>query len=1369
MPVTPHDLLPEQNIEVEGSDLPQWKIIWDAARNNALKGDFDEALHFYKALLKMKNNLDEARWEMARLLMYLKRWDEAVEPLERLTGSEPDSTLYISSLGKVMWEMKQYERAVDLFHKIYLSNPTDQMALAGLVEGLTKLERKDEALPYLEQLSRQEPTNRGVRRYLAFLFYDEKKYEKARPHFTILTRSEEVEPDVLYKTAKTYGYLGLDLQAAIYWERFLARQPENLEGHRVLSQYYVKSNQPERAIQHIKALVNIKPDDVILYTRLGEAYEKSGDREKALHFYERYLERVPEDQEVKQRLLKLTAVGPGEKTALSLSDQYSITESGKKSAELAEAILNYKEANRFRDTIPFYRELLERTPGNQKVLAALADDLIVLGEREGQISMVKCLSEIAMDNIGLYKSMADLFEQLKRDDELLAVLHKTYDLAPGDDATTRKLAILYLQKGELLKSREFFGKLSDAGCRDIKCLEAGAELSEKLRRPEHELRYYEALLKKQPDRYTVRLRVINLAANLGLLDNAVYHAGYLQHIPSVREKFDLKILLADAYMKSGYLSRARERYRKIIDELSLQKDAEAEQLRLRSWLGIAESYKEVGLIYEAEQSLRVALATEKNRLPFLEYLFQLALNSGDVSTAAIWLQAFNNEQEKLGPAAAAQFGLAWKKHILRAEMAAAENDFNQAVQMCRKALSSLIHQGMGIKNHNDLFSNGSARFRINIHLAANLISAGEFSEAENILRGLQDKDRVEPESFVLLEQLYKSAGKRALAEDVAAEAEDFAEEDFGRKLALIKLYRKYNNLLRYLEFSETALKMMPDSLLAQRQIVEARIANGAYLKALALLDQLQSSYPDNSWLLSRQVELLARTGNFPEALAIGDVILAENPARADIVLLKARILWEMNRWKDSVELYESITSPLVEDILKSKIPEVALTVTPDQRKDAWWELLAFSKKSSNLSELIMSPFQAVDFSEKSQVVNTIAAQYFALYQWQKRLSWELSVRRSVMRRDYYHAANMLEDLIEEYGRVDFLVYDLGGLYSKLDRLGDEAVIYRELELRNADFPGLSEAVQRNNLKRRPQVFFTYAILEDDGWNGYKAVRQKIMRGGGWYYQSVNRKWSMDLARTDYESTDDAQEIWGLRTKLMYDAKISPTLSISLGGGVEELENGYGTIPLFYGSITGELADAVWAAFSVKQDKIPDTLASLKRNIKRRDYKIEFIFDVLPRVVLGGFHDYIDYSDSNWTKNYTLWASYILLPEPTLLKISYNYDFYDSREGQKQGAVTADGFALDDHPYWSPQNYWITRFSLYLKHHLSNDALARGIPSYYTLEYSLGYDSYDNDLHELKAGLNIEIAKNYILGGSYGYVDLDVCQYHETSLSIMYRW
>jgi tetratricopeptide (TPR) repeat protein len=1370
IPVTPHALLPEQSIEIVGEEVPQWKTVWDRARKNALHGDFEESLRLYRALLVMKSNLEEARWELARLLMYLKRWDEAAEPLEFLVGSEPENTLYLSSLGKVMWEMEQYERAVDLFKKIYSGNPTDQMALAGLVEGLTKLDRKSEALPYLEQLSRQEPTNRGVRRYLAFLFFDEKNYERARPHFTILARSEEVEPGVLYKTAKTYEYLGLNQQASIYWDRFLVREPQSIEAHQFLTQYYEKAGQLDRALSHLQTLLENNSENAALFVRIGETYEKVGDHDKALLYYQKYLEQFPEDHDVQRRVVSITAPTRREKQTLAPVDQYFATDSEKKSANLKKSILQYEAAGRYQDAIPLYRQLIELSPEDPEIIEALVNNLLVIGENKGKISMVKYLSDIVPDNISLYRSVAELLRRLKREEELIEILHKAHEIDSGDSAIIQELAILYLKKDELLLSEEYFVKLSGFQCGNIQCLQGRASLSEKLNRPEHELKDYEALLKKQPNRYRIRLRVISLAADMGLLDTAVYHAGYLQNMPSVGENLELKILLADAYKEAGYFTRAMERYRSVLEKLSHEKDAEAEHFRIRSWVGIAESYKESGLFYEAEQALRSALADEENHSPILEALFQLSLYTGDIGLGEIWLQAIKHEMDGLHTEGTTQSNFVWKRQILLAEMLAAAGDYEQAVAHSRKAQSSLIKRRGGDDYRKDYFFNGSPEFIVQTHLAVNLMHAGEFTEAEKIIADLREDHGTEPELFVLLEQVYRIAGQYTKAEKVAAEANAFVEEDFGRQLALAKLYRKHNDLPRYLVISEIAATLKPNSLAAQRQFVEAKIINGQHLTAFELLKQMQRSYPDNSWLLSLQVELLARIGNFQEALAVGDMILSENPARTDVILLKARILWEMNRLKDSVALYESVVDPSVEVILERAIHEMTLTLRPNLTTSSWWQVVPFSKGTSlNLSEVLMSPLHAVDFSENSQVVNSVAASYYALYRWQQRFIKELSVRRSVMRGEYYHAAYMLEDVIEEYGSEDFLIYDLAGLYSRLDRLGDEAILYNELKAKNADFPGLASAVQRNSLKRRPQAFLTYIIQEDDGWAGYKAVEQEIMKGGGWYFQSINQKWNLDLARIDYESTDDERGVWAWRTMLSYDAKIFPALSLSLGGGFEDLGSGYSTTPLFNGVITGKIADEMRAVASVKQDVTADTIASLTRNIKRRDYKIELVFNLFPRIVFGGYYDFIDYSDSNWTKNATFWASYIFLPEPTLLKISYNYDYYDSDEGQKPGVPADDGFAVDDHPYWSPQDYWITRFSFYLKHQLSNDALARGIPSYYTIEYSLGYDSDDNDLHELKGSFNIEVAKHYILGASYAYIDLDVYQHHQTLFSVMYRW
>jgi tetratricopeptide (TPR) repeat protein len=1365
--VTPHELLPEQKIVVESKDAPQWKIVWDAARKSALQGDFVGAVRSYKALLVMKDNLQEARWELAKLMIHLKRWEEAAELLEHLLGAESDNLLFINSLGKVMLEIEQHERAADLFKRVYEVDPSDQTALAGLVEALSKLDKKKEALPYLEQLSLQEPTNRGIRRYLAFLYYDAGNYENARVHFVILARNEDAEREVLYKTAKTHETLGMEVQAALYWERLLVRETRNIEAHKYLAGYYEKKGELDKALFHLRVVLDSRPEDTPSFARIGETYEKKGEYEKALLFYEKYLEKYPSDTDILRRVVTVNAALGRKKQTLTSLDQYFTPEDSGKKEKLQEAIRQYAAKGRYLEALPLYKKLLELSPEDPDILASLAHDLLAIGENEDKLLIVQRLSEIAPDNLAVYRAMAELLRKLEREEELLAVLSRILEIDPEDNRTRQELAVKYLQRGELEKSRGYFAELPDSSCMNVECLENRALLREKLDRPEHALRDYETILQEQPDRSDVRLKTIYLAADMGLLDTAVYHAGYLQNIVSGRESLELKVLLADVYKEAGYLNKAMDRYRQAIEETEMQRETDVFFLRIRSWLGIADSYKDLGLVYESEQTLRTALAVEEIHQPILTALLRLSLETGNLEKAEIWLQALEQVMDTGPPGNTWSTYTTSKRLLFQAEVHAAVGDYSLALAQLEKAMKLEVQQG----EWDNYFFHGAPDYHVRLQMAEYLMMAGDMEAAEKLLEGLKSEYGARPELFVLLEQTFRPFPPGDKKKSLENEIRIYADEDAGRQLVLAEKYRKYGDPGKQFVMAEQAAAHLPDSLAAKRLLVDAMIARGEYAAALEELQQFEISYPENTWLLLLKFQLLAKIGNYQEALAAADVILVEDPQRRDVLLLKVRILWELNRWKESAALYDSVLQVSVEDTLEEKFQELALMIKSAQTKKSWWNVITFSESEPlSLAEVVLSAQHAVDFSASSQAVNAAAASYYASYRWQQRFEQELAVRRAVIRREYYHAAYLLEKVLEEYGSNDFLLYDLGGLYSKLDRLSDEARIYSVLEMRNADFPGLADAVQRNSLKRRPHKFVSYAMHEDDGWDGYKAVKQKAITGGGWYYQSTAKKWGIDLSRNDYESTDVAgQNVSSLRTMATFDMQISQAFDISLAGGMEDLSNGYGNNFLYSTMFTGKLADDMRAVLSIKQDVTPDTVASLTRRILRKDFKFELMFDLFPSLLLGGHYDFIDFSDDNWINNYTIWASYIFLPEPTLLKFSYNYDFYNAREGQKPGVPTDDGFALEDHPYWSPVNYWITKFSFYFKHQLSNDALARGIPSYYTIEYSLGYDAEDNDLHELKGSLNIELAKRYILSASYGFVDMDVLQQKEALFSVTYRW
>ena len=105
---------------------------------------------------------------------------------------------------------------------------------------------------------------------------------------------------------------------------------------------------------------------------------------------------------------------------------------------LAENIRRLKAAGHYQGTIPLYRSLIGISADDEETVADLADTMLVIEEKQGRASMLAFLAEIAVDNVGIYRSVAELLRRLDREDELLAVLQKIHGLDPGDIFATQE-------------------------------------------------------------------------------------------------------------------------------------------------------------------------------------------------------------------------------------------------------------------------------------------------------------------------------------------------------------------------------------------------------------------------------------------------------------------------------------------------------------------------------------------------------------------------------------------------------------------------------------------------------------------------------------------------------------------------------------------------------------------------------------------------------------------------------------------------------------------------------------------------------------------------------------------------------------------
>jgi hypothetical protein len=131
---------------------------------------------------------------------------------------------------------------------------------------------------------------------------------------------------------------------------------------------------------------------------------------------------------------------------------------------------------------------------------------------------------------------------------------------------------------------------------------------------------------------------------------------------------------------------------------------------------------------------------------------------------------------------------------------------------------------------------------------------------------------------------------------------------------------------------------------------------------------------------------------------------------------------------------------------------------------------------------------------------------------------------------------------------------------------------------------------------------------------------------------------------------------------------------------------------------------------------------------------------------------------------------MLHSEPTLLKLRYGYEYVHNAEGNTRRDLSIkSGFDSDDHPYWTPKEYWQHLFTISFEHQLDEDVLGRGAPSYYTLEYSFGYEVGGYDTHEAKAQIFLEMSRHFLLNSSIEWIDGANVKESRFRGSLIYRW
>ena len=159
-------------------EVPDWMARWELARILGYAKRYDESIAEYKKLLKEKPGLAKARIEMARFLFWSGRIPESLEVLESVPSAQQtdESLLLMADLYRAR---KAYARAGPIYRDHLRRHPGDHAARLRFAEMLSWQKQYDESLAEYRRILSALPDDVQVRRKYGLVLMWANRFDEA--------------------------------------------------------------------------------------------------------------------------------------------------------------------------------------------------------------------------------------------------------------------------------------------------------------------------------------------------------------------------------------------------------------------------------------------------------------------------------------------------------------------------------------------------------------------------------------------------------------------------------------------------------------------------------------------------------------------------------------------------------------------------------------------------------------------------------------------------------------------------------------------------------------------------------------------------------------------------------------------------------------------------------------------------------------------------------------------------------------------------------------------------------------------------------------------------------------------------------------
>lgn len=1262
--------------DIEKIPVPEWKNLWDKAREAAKSNSYETAKVLYTTLISSKPNIELIQYEYAQLLIRQKDCSSAVKILETLIYQQPDKLHYYLPAAGCLEEMGHFSRASTHFGTLYDRDPYGEKAigaLKGLIRNLGKLNRHSAVIPLLQQLVNRNPEDPDALLQLARELSKHGERSQAIEYYIQLFNRFRLSKEQLVEIESLLDEESYPEQLLAIRLQYLDYEPEDTHMREKIIDTYIEARKYEMALNQLLILdQNRTVKDSAQLKLIADIYLKQMSRpDKALHYLERYQEIDGDDSAVDEQI--------------------------------------------------------------DAIQQQLAEDFVVIVQNDGAEFLWKDLYELTSDRKTIFLLIAELLENSDDKKSLIQVLDILHSYFTDDVEITYQLADALIGDAQYEKASLVLFEYEE---QHITRLKFQLLLLRILRHTE-DIQLSLSILKKLTPDVTAQPEVLQEVFALSIKGGDLKRAyRYYGAIVESGNMFDIPLKLHLAMLNyldaSGRFSESTFYCQKILAENTL---STPDIIAVRSFMAQSLSHK--GDRFGAEQQLRELIIEHRSEssayIQLVEYLNQRK----KFDQASRWLDIL---LKKIDNGEIVVDGKKLQHDLMRIEANKhlAAYDYREAVDVLKRMVNLFPDQ-----------------LEAKLQLIRVLFLSNEPDQVAKTVSAVQEIYPGEPTSLLVSAILVKQNGdKYSFLKTYAKRAQNVSFE------LQIHIYRQLG-LERELvtDFDKNKDKSIESNYIFY-QLSQLYEEFGMYDESLAMLNRCSFSLDDAQYVRQKEIELSFKNGGYHQFVSeeLPEKLLTFSTySKYKIGLLYARSLWADGRWKESLELYKKLLEPSVLNQLE------AVVDSQEKVSPGGWAVIYSHGGLEDFDDIekLLEPEVVEDIIDEP--VSYVLNGFYSQIQWEKLVQQELNARKALKERDYFYAESQFEKLVKDTDDVsEAKLLDLATIYNRLGKHGQEAEVYETMSASRHVARDISAQVQKNKNLLKPKTGIIFNNWSKTGRDGYANIAVHEYGVSGWLHTGRTKSLDAFYSAIQFGDKNEGDNFLAHRIYGKYTAELNEDylMSIAYGGLKRESSE---TTALYSLRAEGQVDEYLNAYFEISQDIVDDTLMSVDEGLSRRDFRLGFLVDSIPRIIVGGSGTYRLISDDNDQQLFHLYTSYNIFQEKYLFRIQYDIESINSH------SENSYSYDENDIKYWSPSSYWQHYLTCYADFLIKDNTSFGGAPGHISLEYSLGYEDGKDVTHRGEMNIFLEMNRNILLKGTISFFDSDNYESRNGLLSIVYRW